>query len=47
MKDTAEYSAIYGGDECGAGIRGMQFPSFSLKAPPFKAGNFTRKGNKK
>ena len=23
----AEYPAIYGGDECGAGVRGMQSPS--------------------
>jgi len=27
MKNPAEYSAINGGDECGAGVRGMQSPS--------------------
>ena len=40
-EEPAEYSASYGGDECRAGVRGMQSPFFP-KAPPFKAGSFTK-----
>ena len=29
----AEYPAIDGGDECGAGVRGMQSPSSLFKMP--------------
>jgi hypothetical protein len=35
MKIPAEYSAIYGGDECGAGVKGMQSPSTQFKAGEF------------
>jgi len=31
--NPAEYPVIYGGDECGAGIRGMQSPSSPFKMP--------------
>ena len=31
----AEYPAIYGGDECGAGVRGMQSPSLPSIMPRF------------
>jgi hypothetical protein len=30
---SAEYPAINGGDECGAGVRGMQSPSLLFKMP--------------
>jgi hypothetical protein len=30
---TAEYPAINGGDECGAGVRGMQSPSLLFRMP--------------
>jgi len=30
-ENPAEYPAIHGGDECGAGVRGMQSSSFSQK----------------
>jgi len=32
-ENPAEYPTIYGGDECGAGVRGMQSPSSPLRCP--------------
>ena len=41
-ENLAEYPTIYGGDECGAGVWGMQSPIRDFQeAPPFKAGGFT------
>jgi hypothetical protein len=34
-ENPAEYPAIYGGDECGAGVRGMQSPSLLFIMPRF------------
>jgi hypothetical protein len=34
-ENPAEYPAIYGGDECGAGVRGMQSPSLPFIMPRF------------
>jgi hypothetical protein len=37
-ENPAEYPAIYGGDECGAGVRGMQSPSSPLRCPAIHGG---------
>jgi hypothetical protein len=42
-ENLAEYPAIFGGDECDAGVREMQSPQVFQEAPPFKEGSFTRK----
>jgi hypothetical protein len=34
-ENPAEYPAIYGGDECGAGVRGMRSPSLPFIMPRF------------
>jgi hypothetical protein len=34
-ENPAEYPEIYGGDECGAGVRGMQSPSLPSIMPRF------------
>jgi hypothetical protein len=34
-ENPAEYPAIYGGDECGAGVRGKQSPSMPSIMPRF------------
>ena len=46
-ENPAEYTAIYGGDECGAGVRGMQSPSTLFKMPRLsRRGGSLKKKNK-